>query len=116
MFDFKKENEFEAGEEVYSKSVRAGRRTYFFDVRSTRDEDYYLTITESRKKQGRDGAFFYDKHKLFLYKEDFQKFSDGLEEVVAYIKKQRPDFFENRELLQNAVVDTGMDDLEFEAL
>jgi len=70
-------------EEVYSKKVRAGKRTYFFDVKATRSNDYYVTITES-KKRFEDGAFI--KHKIFLYKEDFEKFAEGLNDVVDYIK------------------------------
>ena len=70
-------------EEVFSKKVRAGKRTYFFDVKATRSNDYYVTITES-KKRFEDGVFI--KHKIFLYKEDFEKFAEGLEEVVGYIK------------------------------
>ncbi len=74
-------------EDVYSKPVRAGKRTYFFDVKSTRGQkDYYLTITESKRRNNPDGSFSFDKHKIFLYKEDFEKFSDGLAEVVEYIK------------------------------
>ena len=96
-FDWKKDGDFDGGEEVYSKPVRAGRRTYFFDVKATRNDDYYLTITESRKKQGKDGSIYYDKHKLFLYKEDFQKFAEGFEEVVAFVKEHKPDFFEHPE-------------------
>ncbi len=76
--------------EIFSKAVRAGKRTYFFDVKSTKGNDYYLTITESKKRMGEDGKFFYEKHKLFLYKEDFDKFSDGLTEAVGYIKTNRP--------------------------
>ena len=68
--------------EIYSKSVRAGKRTYFFDVKSTRSGDHYLTITESKKKFDHDGNFHFEKHKIFLYKEDFEKFKDGLYEVV----------------------------------
>ena len=68
--------------EIYSKSVRAWRRTYFFDVKSTRSGDHYLTITESKKKFDQDGNFQFEKHKIFLYKEDFEKFKDGLIEVV----------------------------------
>ena len=94
-FDVRKEIDAEGGEEVYSKAVRAGRRTYFFDVKATRNDDYYLTITESRKKQGKDGSFFFDKHKIYLYKEDFAKFADGLEEVVNFVKQRKPEFFEN---------------------
>jgi|SRR5690606_28676768 len=70
-------------EEVFSKKVRAGKRTYFFDVKATRSNDYYVTITES-KKRFEDGQFI--KHKIFLYKEDFEKFAEGLQDVVAYIK------------------------------
>ncbi|MFZ0282879.1 MAG: DUF3276 family protein, partial [Bacteroidales bacterium] len=65
-------------EEIYTKVVRAGKRTYFFDVKATRKEDYYLTITESKKRLGKEGKVFYEKHKIFLYKEDFEKFTDGL--------------------------------------
>src|SRR5690606_40853370 len=68
---------------VFSKKVRAGKRTYFFDVKATRSNDYYVTITES-KKRFEDGQFI--KHKIFLYKEDFEKFAEGLTEVVDYIK------------------------------
>lgn len=74
------------GEDVYSKPVRAGKRTYFFDVKATKGNDYYLTITESKRKIERDGKFAYDKHKIFLYKEDFDKFAEGLQEVIDYIK------------------------------
>jgi hypothetical protein len=70
-------------EEVFSKKVRAGKRTYFFDVKATRSNDYYVTITES-KKRFEDGQFI--KHKIFLYKEDFEKFAEGLQDVVEYIK------------------------------
>jgi hypothetical protein len=78
-------------ESVYSKRIRAGkRRTYFFDVRATRSNDYYLTITESRKKFNEDG---YDRHKIFLYKEDFNKFLKALTEAVDYVKTDlMPDF------------------------
>jgi hypothetical protein len=78
-------------ESIYSKRIRAGkRRTYFFDVRSTRGNDYYLTITESRKRFTGEG---YDRHKIFLYKEDFNKFIKGLNEAVDYVKTElMPDF------------------------
>lgn len=76
----------EENNDIYSKPVRAGKRTYFFDVKATKSDDYYLTITESKKRIGKDGRFFYDKHKIFLYKEDFEKFADGLQEVVDYIR------------------------------
>ncbi len=73
-------------EEIYSKAVRAGKRTYFFDVKATRNNDYYLTITESKKKFDNDGNQNFEKHKIFLYKEDFEKFSEGLDEIVSYIQ------------------------------
>src|SRR3954466_3805114 len=76
--------------DLFSKSVRAGKRTYFFDVKSTRGNDYYLTITESKKRFGQDGKFFYEKHKIFLYKEDFEKFLDGLNEAVENIRENAP--------------------------
>ena len=74
-------------DEIYSKSVRAGKRTYFFDVKSTKGNDLYLTITESKKRFNNDGKFFFEKHKLFLYKEDFEKFASGLNESVDRIKE-----------------------------
>jgi hypothetical protein len=77
-------------EEIFSEAVRAGKRTYFFDVKATRRNDYYLTITESKKRFNRDGKSFYEKHKVFLYKEDFDKFVDGLVSAIDYIKKNNP--------------------------
>ncbi len=76
-------------EEIFTRVVRAGKRTYFFDVKATRKEDYYLTITESKKRLGKEGKVFYEKHKIFLYKEDFEKFTEGLKETVAYIGNGR---------------------------
>ena len=79
------------GDDVYSKPVRAGKRTYFFDVKATKGNDYYLTITESKRRIERDGRYVYDKHKIFLYKEDFDKFSEGLQEVIGYIRERLPE-------------------------
>jgi len=76
-------------EEIFTKIVRAGKRTYFFDVKATRMDDYYLTITESKKRLGKEGKVFYEKHKIFLYKEDFEKFVDGLKNAVEYIDNER---------------------------
>ncbi|HLN21698.1 MAG TPA: DUF3276 family protein [Bacteroidales bacterium] len=76
-------------EEIFTKIVRAGKRTYFFDVKATRKDDYYLTITESKKRLGKEGKVFYEKHKIFLYKEDFEKFSDGLKDAVTYIDAEK---------------------------
>ncbi|MEL7586054.1 MAG: DUF3276 family protein [Prolixibacteraceae bacterium] len=82
-------------QEIFSKAVRAGKRTYFFDVKSTRKDEYYLTITESKKRYEQDGKFHFEKHKIFLYKEDFEKFIDGINEVVDYIEERQP--FEDHE-------------------
>lgn len=73
-------------DEVYSKVVKAGKRTYFLDVKATRNNDYYLTITESKKKFDDNGNASFEKHKIFLYKEDFDKFTEGLEEVMGVVR------------------------------
>lgn len=106
-------------ESVYSKRIKAGkRRTYFFDVRATRGNDYYLTITESRKRFNDDG---YDRHKLFLYKEDFNKFSKAFTEVVDYVKTElMPDFnfdlynheYENTPSLDGEAVEDEIETVE----
>ena len=80
----------EQQEDITSRAIRAGKRTYFFDVKSTRGGDYYLTITESKKRMGKEGQAFYEKHKIFLYKEDFDKFSEGLQEVIDFIRTNNP--------------------------
>ena len=83
-----RDNRFKKSAAVYSKTIRAGkRRTYFFDVRTTKSNDYYITITESRRYQKDDG-FAYEKHKMFLYKEDFDKFLEGLREAVDHVKHE----------------------------
>ena len=76
-------------EEIYSKVLRAGRRTYFFDVRSTKAGDYYLTVTESKKFTNDDGSFHYKKHKIYLYKEDFTEFREILIEMTDYIINEK---------------------------
>jgi hypothetical protein len=81
------ENKDNGKEEIYSKRVRAGKRTYFFDVKATRSNDYYLTITESKRRYKEDG-YFYEKHKIFLYKEDFDKFVDALQGSVEHVKTE----------------------------
>ena len=93
MFDKEKTEgkEISDREEIYSKVVRAGKRTYFFDVKSTRRDDFYLTITESKKVFDREGQSHYEKHKIFLYKEDFDKFADGYDDAIAFITKLRAD-------------------------
>ena len=82
-------NDMMEKEEIYSKVLRAGRRTYFFDVRATKAEDYYLTITESKKFTNDDGSFHYKKHKIYLYKEDFSEFNSILAEMTDYIVNEK---------------------------
>lgn len=77
------------GDGIFSKVLRAGRRTYFFDVRETRAGDYYLTVTESKKNTNEDGSFFYKKHKIYLYKEDFGKFRDILDEITEFVVNEK---------------------------
>ncbi len=83
------------GEKICSKAVRAGKRTYFIDVKATRADDYYLTITESRKRINDDGSASYTRHQIYLYKEDFAKVTEGLAEMVKFVKKRKPEYFEN---------------------
>ena len=81
------ENKNNGRDEIFSEKVKAGKRTYFFDVKSTRSNDYYLTITESKKRFKEDG-FTYEKHKIFLYKEDFNKFMEALTNTVNHVKTE----------------------------
>jgi hypothetical protein len=110
-------------EEIFTKVVRAGKRTYFFDVKATRKDDYYLTITESKKRLGKEGKVFYEKHKIFLYKEDFDKFTEGLRDAVDYIDNNReiteiPVISENVETTdrKESLVAAEFTNLEFEDL
>lgn len=80
-----RENDMLEKDEIFSKVLRAGRRTYFFDVRATKADDYYITITESKKFTEEDGSFHFKKHKIYLYKEDFAAFSEILEEMTSYV-------------------------------
>lgn len=99
-------------EEIYTKVVRAGKRTYFFDVKATRKEDYYLTITESKKRLGKEGKVFYEKHKIFLYKEDFEKFADGLKDAITFIGNGRE---ENITPVKPTTDEIKQEDSEFSA-
>ncbi|HRN42352.1 MAG: DUF3276 family protein [Flavobacteriales bacterium] len=100
-------------DEVFSKSVRAGKRTYFFDVKSTKGDDYYLTVTESKRRfNGDSGKFFYEKHKLFLYKEDFGKFTEGLQEAIDKIKELK--LAQGEEIVEKLASDYT--DLDFDDL
>ena len=96
------------GEQIYTKAVRAGKRTYFFDVKATRANDYFITITESRKKINPDGSASFSRHQVYRYKEDFGKFMEGISEMIDYIKEHKPEFFEQQ---QNSSIDE-----EFEKL
>lgn len=80
-----RENEMLEKDEIFSKVLRAGRRTYFFDVRATKADDYYITITESKKFTEEDGSFHFKKHKIYLYKEDFTAFKEILEEMTSFV-------------------------------
>ena len=105
-------------EEIFSKSVRAGRRTYFFDVRATRAEDYYMTITESKRHTKEDGSFYYQKHKIYLYKEDFDSFIESLKEVSDFVIKEKGrevitlDNTEKSDLETSSVEEDKVDDKE----
>ncbi len=118
MEGYEKRDSFEKNdrEEIFSKAVRAGKRTYFFDVKATRKNDYYLTITESKKRFDQDGRFHFEKHKIFLYKEDFDKFADGLQEVVDYIRQNQPYQEELEEDYAEAVSTNEYTNVEFEDL
>lgn len=102
-------------QEIFSRAVRAGKRTYFFDVKSTRRNDFYLTITESKKRFHKDGRFYFEKHKVFLYKEDFDKFSEGLSEVINYIKSLKVEPPVNEEVQEDKKME-GYTNVEFEDL
>ncbi|EPD98029.1 PUR family DNA/RNA-binding protein [Capnocytophaga sp. oral taxon 336] len=123
------EKEILDNEEIFSKVLRAGRRTYFFDVRATRANDYYLTITESKKFTHDDGSFHYKKHKIYLYKEDFEMFKDILNEMTNYVfdekgeevisERHQKDFKKNyyNERLEGVSNSNGVyKDLDFEDL
>jgi hypothetical protein len=113
-------NEQNDREEIYSKPVRAGKRTYFFDVKSTKGEDLYLTITESKKRFRDDGTFYYEKHKIFLYKEDFEKFSEGLNEAIQFINTNNrgdsSNHIPNATPVDQSTPSQGWSDVDFEDL
>ena len=96
MLDYQKTGE-NYDDPNYTKAIKAGRRTYFFDVKATRGNDYFITITESRKRLNDDGSANFTRHQMHLYKEDFAKFMDGLEDIVNYVKEHKPDYFAENE-------------------
>lgn len=112
------EQKLESREDIFSKVVRAGRRTYFFDVKATKNNDYYLTLTESKRNHIGESVQ-YEKHKIFLYKEDFIKFSEGLAEAIEYIKEKQglPSDIEREERgdVADYKTDVEFDDLSFSA-
>lgn len=105
-------------DEVFSKSVRAGKRTYFFDVKATRRNEYYITVTESKKRFHDDGRFYFEKHKIFLYKEDFEKFKDGLDEVLQFIQNAGHNSLSEHEAINELQPDVNQDylNINFEDL
>jgi hypothetical protein len=122
------EKDFTDQEEIHSKVLRAGRRTYFFDVRSTKAGDYYLTITESKKFTHEDGSYHYKKHKIYLYKEDFESFRTILGEMMDFIIEEKGEEvisekhqknFKNTDFSENGSLDASgkrFTDLDFEEL
>jgi hypothetical protein len=111
-------------EEIFSQVLRAGRRTYFFDVRATKAEDYYLTITESKKFTHDDGSFHYKKHKIYLYKEDFAEFNEMLRAATDYIltekgeevisERHQKDFKKPSEIAEESTSTENFTDVNFE--
>ncbi len=116
-----RENDMLEKDEIFSKVLRAGRRTYFFDVRATKADDYYITITESKKFTEEDGSFHFKKHKIYLYKEDFAAFTEILEEMTAYVlnhkgeevisERHQKDF--KREYIQETTEETKTSEKSF---
>ena len=104
-------------EEIYSRVIRAGKRTYFFDVKATRSGEQYLTITESKRRFNNDqGKFYYEKHKLFLYKEDFEKFSGGLSDVIEFIETGKKAPEPEKEIVKEEPKIEEVSSVEFEDL
>ena len=111
-------------EEIFSRVLRAGRRTYFFDVRETKASDYYLTITESKKFTNEDDSFYYKKHKIYIYKEDFQNFSDFLNETMTFIfenrgqevisERHQKDYKKEEEVIENEKSTESFTDVSFD--
>lgn len=105
-------NDGQEKDEIYSNAVRAGKRTYFFDVRATKGSDYYLTITESKRKYNDDGTYHYQKHKIFLYKEDFEKFTGALSESIKKVIELKNEAGDNlAEKVDSKFTDINFDDL-----
>jgi len=121
MEELEKKEQENVREEIFSKTVRAGKRTYFFDVKATRAGEQYLTITESKRRFNNDqGKFYYEKHKLFLYKEDFEKFANGLDVAIGFIQTgEAPEEIEIEHKTETVAEAPKVDphtDIEFEDL
>jgi len=106
------EQNFNEKDEIFSRVIRAGRRTYFFDVRETKAGDYYLTITESKKFTNEDGSFHYRKHKIFLYKEDFAQFKNFLNEATEFIINEKGEEVISERHQKNYVPNENREDQE----
>lgn len=114
MLDYQKTGE-SYDEPNYTKAIKAGRRTYFFDVKATRGEDLFITITESRKRATSNGDVVYDRRTMFLYKEDFEKFENGLKDAINFIKQSKPELFDEQGNLIQQDAMSSIDE-EFEKL
>ncbi|MDP4163127.1 MAG: DUF3276 family protein [Bacteroidota bacterium] len=105
-------NSKEHKDEIFSRAVKAGRRTYFFDVKTTSDDKPYITITESKRRyDSATGNYSYEKHKIFLYKEDFEKFANGLSDVIEFIESGHEPPMRDENLLEESQVDLNFEDL-----
>ena len=107
-----RENDLLEKEEIFSKVLRAGRRTYFFDVRSTKAEDYYITITESKKFTEEDGSYHFKKHKIYLYKEDFAAFREILDEMTDFVLDQKGEEVISERHQKDFKIESFSDDVE----
>lgn len=102
-------NSDEIQEDIYSQAIRAGKRTYFLDVKSTKANEMYLTITESKRRfNTTTGKYNYEKHKIFLFKEDFEKFTDGLKDVVQFIENNQKGEFTSAEDADSSSIDENL--------
>ncbi|MFA5556834.1 MAG: PUR family DNA/RNA-binding protein [Flavobacteriaceae bacterium] len=118
------EKDFLEKDEIFSKVQRAGRRTYFFDVRATKSDDYYITITESKKFTEEDGSFHFKKHKIYLYKEDFAEFKEILNEMTEYVlehkgeevisERHQKDYKKEAEVAENNTSSSSFTDVSFD--
>ena len=123
-----RENDMLEKEEIFSKVLRAGRRTYFFDVRATKADDYYITITESKKFTEEDGSFHFKKHKIYLYKEDFAAFTEILEDMTSYVlnhkgeeviserhqKDFKKEYVAEKSEVETSTIEKSFTDIEFD--